>query len=334
MMSFDAITGQQEAIAALRQMLSAGRVPSTLLFLGPHHVGKRTTALALAKALNCAAGGGCGTCPTCRKIDEGVHPDVEVVAPDGQFIKIDQVRAVVDMLGLAPFEARKRVVVFSQAERMNPPAANAFLKTLEEPPADTLIVLCANSAADLFDTIVSRCLPLRFGLLPDQALRSLLGAQKGLEEEALEFALRFARGRLRPDLRDRAGPWMAIREELIEAWPRRDAAALMEMSQKFANWSASEDWKFVLEWLETWFHDLALLGDGASEGRLINGDRPQARDVVLVVPRVLQGHLLRQARDLRVEAAVARDRDPPGAQLVSGQVIAELALEHAVADPV
>ena len=275
-MSFDAIEGQQPALDALRRMLAAGRVPSALLFLGPHHVGKRTTALALAKALNCATGEGCGACPPCRKIEEGVHADVEVVAPDGQFIKIDQVRAVTDKLGLVPFEARKRVVVLSQAERMNPPAANAFLKTLEEPPTNTLIVLCAQSTSGLFDTIVSRCLPLRFGLLPDQVLRRLLsgqGGEGGLEGEALEFAVRFARGRLRPDLRERAGPWMAMREELMQDWGRLDAAALVELSQKFAKWSASDDWKFVLEWLETWFHDLALLHGAAREARLVNGDR-------------------------------------------------------------
>ena len=276
MKCFETIAGQQGPIAALSQMLLSGRVPSALLFLGPHHVGKRSTALALAKALNCADAGGCGACPTCRKIDADVHPDVEVVAPEGQFIKIDQVRAVTDMLGLAPFEARKRVVVFSQAERMNPPAANAFLKTLEEPPADTLIVLCASSTAELMDTIVSRCLPLRFALLPDQDMRNLMGMHKGLEGEALEFALRFARGQLRPQLRDRAGPWMILREELIAGWSRGDAAAFMEMSQKFVKWSASEDWRFVLEWLETWYHDLALLGGGVPVGRLINVDRQEA----------------------------------------------------------
>lgn len=276
MMSFEAIEGQQPAIASLRRMLAGGRVPSALLFLGPHHVGKRTTALALAKALNCANGEGCGSCPPCRKIDEGVHPDVEVVAPDGQFIKIDQVRAVSNMLGLVPFEARKRVVVLSQAERMNPPAANAFLKTLEEPPTDTLIVLCASSASGLFDTIVSRCMPLRFGLLPEPALRGILSGWKGLDPDGVEFAVRFARGRLRPDLLQRAVPWMAIREELIENWGRMDAAALPELSHKFTKWGGTEDWKFVLEWLETWYHDLALLAGGAPPKRLVNGDRMDA----------------------------------------------------------
>ena len=280
MKCFETIEGQQPAITSLQRMLSGGRVPSALLFLGPHHVGKRTTALALAKALNCSTGEGCGLCPACRKIDEGVHPDVEVVAPDGQFIKIDQVRAVSDLLGLVPFEARKRVVVLSQAERMNQPAANAFLKTLEEPPTDTLIVLCASTTSELFDTIVSRCMPLRFGLLPEPALRGVVSGnvsgRKGLSGEGLEFAVKFARGQVRPDLLERVQPWMAIREDLIENWGRLDSSALPELSQKFTKWGGTEDWKFVLEWLETWYHDLALLGGGAPRTRLVNSDRMDA----------------------------------------------------------
>lgn len=277
-MSFDAILGQETAVAALRRMLTAGRIPSALLFLGPHHVGKRKTALALASVLNCARddGGACGGCPACRKIAEGVHPDVEVVAPDGQFIKIDQVRDLSDKLGLVPLEARKRVVVLAQAERMNPPAAHAFLKTLEEPPADTLIVLCAASKAGLFDTIVSRCLPVRFGLLPDQTVQTLLGEGQGLSAEALAFAVRFARGRVRPELRQRADKWMELREELIQALERLEGGAFQDMSEKFSKWAASEDWRFVLQWLETWFRDLAVLDGGAAEAVLINLDRAAA----------------------------------------------------------
>ena len=91
-MPFDAILGQEQAVGSLRGVLAGGRVPSAVLFLGPHHVGKRTTALALAQALNCQGrdGDGCGRCPPCRKIEEAVHPDVEVVEPDGQFIRIDR----------------------------------------------------------------------------------------------------------------------------------------------------------------------------------------------------------------------------------------------------
>lgn len=273
-MSFESILGQEQAIAALRQMAAAGRIPSALLFLGPHQVGKRTTALTLAKALNCARNDGesCDACPSCRKIDEGVHADVETVAPEGQFIRIHQIRGITDRLGLIPFEARKRVVIVARAERMHPAAAHAFLKTLEEPPGDTLIVLCAEERGSLLETIVSRCLPVRFGLLPAETVRALLAAQ-GMGAEELDFAVRFAQGRLRADLRERVGQWMVIRDDLIEGMGRLDVPAFGRISERFARWAGSDDWRFVLEWLETWFRDLAVLGTGGAEGALINLDR-------------------------------------------------------------
>ncbi len=87
-MSFSSVHGQAEALAFLQEAMRRGRIPSAYLFLGPHHVGKRTAALTLAKALNCAVAqdDSCDRCPSCRKIDEDVHPDVETVRPDGQFI--------------------------------------------------------------------------------------------------------------------------------------------------------------------------------------------------------------------------------------------------------
>jgi len=271
-MSFEAIRGQEEAVAALRRAAAEGRVPSAWLFLGPHHVGKRTAALALAQALNCRAGGadGCGACPPCRKIAEGVHPDVLTVRPDGQFIRIAQVRAVTDALGLVPAEARRRVVILAQADRMNAEAANALLKTLEEPPANTLLVLCAERTAALPETIVSRCVPVRFRLLDDAAVRDILAAA-GVPPAALDFAVLFAQGRLRPALFGGAARWQSLRDEVLAALEPLSAAAYDEASRRIAKWSEGEDWRFVLEWLETWFHDLAVQ-DGAPAA-VVNRDR-------------------------------------------------------------
>jgi DNA polymerase-3 subunit delta' len=278
--TFGAIRGQEPALGSLRGALRRGRIPSAYLFLGPHHVGKRTTALALASALNCAEpaaqaeADACGACPPCRKIAAAVHPDVETIHADGQFIKIDQVREVADRLALIPFEARKRVVIVAQAERMNIQAANAFLKTLEEPPHDTLIVLCAEDARRLPETIVSRCVPVRFRLLDAATARELLGADGTLAGETLDFALRFAQGRLRPELADKAAHWMKLREELIHGLTGLHRPMFAQLSEQIGRWAGSEDWRFVLEWLESWFRDLALFMAGIPPERLVNGDRP------------------------------------------------------------
>ena len=276
--AFAAIRGQGQAIAFLAGALQRGRIPSAYLFMGPHHVGKRTTALALARALNCEReeGDPGGECPSCRKIDEDVHPDVETVLPQGQFIKVDQVRGIAAKLGLIPMLARKRVIVISQAERMNLEAANAFLKTLEEPPHDTLIVLCAENPARLPETIVSRCVPVRFGPLKEADLRDLLAAPPGseaLDGDALEFMVRFAQGRLRPELSQKAAHWLGIRERMVHALESGGRPIYHQLSGEIAKWSGSDDWRFVLEWLECWFRDVALLAAGGSEASLVNQDR-------------------------------------------------------------
>lgn len=275
--AFAGIRGQGKAIAFLAGMMERGRIPSAFLFIGPHHVGKRTTALALARALNCEREGGDpgGECPSCRKITEDAHPDVETVFPQGQFIKVDQVRGISSKLALIPMLARKRVIVISQAERMNLEAANAFLKTLEEPPYDTLIVLCAENPARLLETIVSRCVPVRFQPLREADLRDLLAVPTGkdaLHGEALDFMVRFAQGRLRPELSQKAAHWLGIRERMVQALESGGRPIYHQLSGEIARWSSSDDWRFVLEWLECWFRDAALLAAGASEASAINLD--------------------------------------------------------------
>ena len=274
-MGFEAIRGQAEALEFIRGSLERQRIPSAFLFHGPGHVGKRTTALALAMALNCARGqgDGCGECPSCRKITESLHPDVDTVKPDGQYIKIDQVREVQERLSLIPYEARKRVIIFAQAERMNPQAANAFLKTLEEPPGDTLLILCAEQPTRLLETIRSRCVPVRFALLGPQVVRDLMIAGKELAPEVLDFAVRFSQGRVRPDLLENTPRWLEVRDAMIVLLEALHRPVFPQVSEHCARWAGSEEWVFVLEWLESWFRDLALLGDGVEESALINGDR-------------------------------------------------------------
>lgn len=283
-MGFEAVLGQDAAIRFLRRVAAHGRLPGAFLFLGPHHVGKRMTALALAKAINCetpppAGAGGvdsCDRCPSCRKVDADLHPDIITIAPDGQFIKIDQIRAVGDQLALNPLLARRRVVIVAEAERMNPQAANAFLKTLEEPPADTLLVLCAEDAAQLPPTIVSRCVAVRFHPLAAEVLRRLLAVQEAanvpLEPGAEEFAVRFSQGRMLPDLRAKLAGWLAIRDDLLRAFRFPETALAAGLGENLARWSQSGEWSFVLEWLETWFRDVALTGAGAGAACLINVD--------------------------------------------------------------
>jgi DNA polymerase-3 subunit delta' len=188
------LRGQDRAIARLRAAIAADRVHHAYLFTGPAGSGKRTTALALASALNCetAPGEGCETCDPCLKIAAGIHPDVVVLEREGaaQIVPIESIRNnVIARVGLPPHEARVRVFVIEEASTiaLQPAAANSLLKTLEEPPARTMFVLGTVAPDQLLPTIRSRCQRITFaprvGPVDDEAamarLEELAGALAG-----------------------------------------------------------------------------------------------------------------------------------------------------------
>ncbi len=156
-----------------------GNVPHALLIAGPANVGKTTLALDLAAALLCTSGVDsrpCRQCRACRLVDDGNHPDVHRIAPDGPGgqIRIDQVRGLVSALALLSVEGGARVAIVEHADRANEDAQNALLKTLEEPPSGVTIVLCADDEDRLLPTIRSRCVRLRLGAVGVREIESLL----------------------------------------------------------------------------------------------------------------------------------------------------------------
>ena len=162
------VVGQDRVIALLRRAIERGRVPHAYLFSGPPGAGLVDTALALAAAINCRAqpGEGCGACDACEKIAGGIHPDVVTLVREGaaQIVPIENVRnQVLARMGIPPHEGLVRVFIIEEASAMQPAAANALLKTLEEPPRRTLFVLCTSAPEQLLPTIRSRCQRVRFG---------------------------------------------------------------------------------------------------------------------------------------------------------------------------
>ena len=160
--------GQERVVAQLRRAIECDRVPHAYLMSGPSGAPMVPMALALASALNCNVhrGEGCLDCDACAKIVAGIHPDVVTLVREGaaQIVPIESVRTqVIGRIGLPPHEADLRVFIVEEATAMAPPAANALLKTLEEPPARTLFVLCTTAPEQLLPTIRSRCQRVRFG---------------------------------------------------------------------------------------------------------------------------------------------------------------------------
>lgn len=190
------VRGHEHALTALRNAWLRERVHHAMLFQGPAGVGKTLAARAWASLMMCEApaeGDACGTCRGCVKLKGGSHPDVLDLEPDGRFIKIEQVREVAAATRFRPHEARRRVVLVHGAERLREEAANALLKTLEEPTGDTNFILITAHPVQLLPTIRSRCLPLRFGRLTWQQAEEVLRAQ-GYSEEAARALARLSDG--------------------------------------------------------------------------------------------------------------------------------------------
>ena len=220
-MKFSTIEGHEKSIRILQRAIANNTLAHAYLFSGQAGIGKKKTALALAAAVNCVDArpeGGCGECPSCRKVDTLGHPDVRVLVPDGDEIKIDQIRQVQSDLSLKPFEGAKKVLIVDNAESMNAASSNAFLKTLEEPPGDALIILITAMPQSLLATIRSRCQEIMFHPLPRNVLARALTRQRGLSEEDAWFIAALAQGSMGRGLEMDLDQEKAAREEIATLW--------------------------------------------------------------------------------------------------------------------
>jgi len=172
-MAWSRILGHDDVVTRVRESFARGRLPHACLFVGPEGIGKELFARELAKALLCARDDGeaCDQCPACHKVEAANHPDVTFLrrientkkGARRTQILIDQVREQVqEPIALKPYEGRYKVFAVADAERMSEGAQNCLLKTLEEPPPHSLLILLATRLEPFLDTVVSRCQVVRF----------------------------------------------------------------------------------------------------------------------------------------------------------------------------
>ncbi len=250
-MPWHSIRGHDRVVDSLRRALAQGRMPHAFLFVGPAGVGKRTFALRLAQALLCEKVSEsqldpCGACPGCLQVLNGAHPDlIQVGKPeDRQELPIRVIRELCLDLGLKPARGSRKVAIVDDADDLNDEAANAFLKTLEEPPTGSVLILVGTSAELQLDTIISRCRVVRFDPLSDEDLATLLVEQGVVktEDEARRLA-RTAEGSV-ARARGLASPALApFRRTLLDeiASPRGfDAPALAKKVEAFCKEAGKE----------------------------------------------------------------------------------------------
>jgi|GEM_PF-193190 len=216
-MSFEGLLDQDHAKKFLMGYLRTGRIPNAFLFCGPKGVGKKTAARLLAKALNCQKEGegidSCGQCPSCVAMDRDRHPDWRCFAPErgSLTLGIDQIRTLKSAVSLKSSWGGYKVVVVLEAERMTQEAANALLKTLEEPPHKTVIILTASARDGLERTIVSRCQHVGFELVKHETIRSVLIHQCHVPEDKAELWAYLSCGSLGRALEEAGGQGFQLR---------------------------------------------------------------------------------------------------------------------------
>lgn len=208
--------GSQPEVQKLLHGLLVNQGVQTFLWSGPEGSGKKTYALALIRSLFCQEGADCPGCPTCKQVLNKTHPDFFwLEREEGKNeIAVEAMREVDKKLSNAPFSAPLKVAVIAEANRMNQNAQNAFLKTLEEPPANSLIILIAEKTSEFLPTVLSRCRLIRFTALPTPAVESILIQAYGWKKEAAHRSAQEANGNLTLALKLGDENWTLFRDKV------------------------------------------------------------------------------------------------------------------------
>lgn len=190
--------GHDQVRSWLKHVLASGRASGGYLFVGPDGIGKSAMALEFAASMRCEGPWACGRCNECLRVAKGVHPSVRAFAKpdDKSAFPVELVREIVDEASKRRLEPGMRTFIVADADRFNDSSANAFLKTLEEPPKDLIFVLLAENLAQVLPTILSRCQAVRFAPLPNALVAQISRGWEGLppSAEAREVLIRAAQG--------------------------------------------------------------------------------------------------------------------------------------------
>lgn len=222
---FDQIYGQPRVRDFLRASVAGGRVTHAYLFTGPAGSNKTQSAYALAAGLLCDQSG-CGVCEVCERVKARKHPDVRYFAPEGAGgYLVEQIRDIVSDTSLAPIQANRKIYILDRVDLLNAAAANAFLKTLEEPPDDVVLILLGRTRESVLATIVSRCSVVPFRHIPAAEAAAILAQKTGASPELAKIAIEACGGSISRGVDFlKSNERLAFRREVLGMLARLDTA--------------------------------------------------------------------------------------------------------------
>lgn len=277
-MSFLKIKGQDNAIGILKKYIAQGCLEGGYLFSGPEGVGKKLSAKTLAKQMNCLETGldSCDACTSCLKIEHNQHPDVHLIPNENaetiasSDIKISEVRQLQRDINLRPYEGRKKVFIIDNAHRLTVEAQSAFLKILEEPPKNSVIILLSDKPGLLFKTIISRCKVIKFSLLERAALQEIFRKDYGLDNSRAHFLAYFSEGRFGCALRLKDTDILGHKNRVINNFLFQNKGYGLDKAAQ-----QREEVRADLNILASWFRDISLIKAGMPHSEVINFDRKE-----------------------------------------------------------
>jgi DNA polymerase III subunit delta' len=294
---FSKLIGNEDVKESLRRLLAGGRVPGSMLFTGDEGIGKKLFALELAKSLNCRQRKGveaCDECSSCKRISRSTfppfagdddnkermiwseHADVAMVRPHKQIIRVKPMRELEREANFRPFEGAARVFVIEDADNMNDQAANALLKTLEEPPPSSHLILTTANPTALLATIRSRCQIIRFAPIEAEKVEQFLLEQKEGPAEDARLLARTAQGSIGRALSGDVESYRERRDTMLELLRAltltNDRVELMHSAEELATAKDRHEYEQRLDALEILIRDVWGLALGRPSETIVNGD--------------------------------------------------------------
>lgn len=275
-MLYSQVAGQEEIKSSLIKSINNNQISHCYIFEGPKGMGKYDLALIFAQSLLCSDfhQEPCNICSNCVKMNSMNHPDLHIINQDEKAIKRENIDELIDLVYKKPYESNKKVFIIKDANDMTTQAANTLLKTLEEPPGDSVVILLTTNINLLLTTITSRCQIIKFRNISKETIKNFLKEHFNTEEEIADLAANYSKGILNKavNIINLSDNILKEREEIIKLFDKiinTDSEIIYEVENYFEENKDNID--SIIEIIMLWIRDIIFV-ENDMENLVINKD--------------------------------------------------------------